>query len=768
MSAQDAVHPWFKSTTETTLTSHNGWSVRRRIEEGTLEAFLEARRHGYRWMQIDAIPIRGELISGHVLFGLLRPKLRNKTLAELRSKGKAVASLREILKHDELRDVHWNIELKSKHGVLYLLDLLEELAETRDLRTIMISSPLRRSTLRVVAERFPTVALAAPVLHGGFHGLWNRPVARDRPYDCQQCWHGFSYLKPAARNGRTLRQFWTICGRRSLHRGAEKGRANMIVDSARLNLPHQRDTARMICTPLGSKNPRVLALGGGGFRGGFGGIGTVLYFAYRGLWPDIRQVVGISGGAFVVAALSAAPDDDDPIPVMAQFCKRLDRAGRIVGNIVLLGLALAAPVVAVVIFALVNASSSDSWWTAPLIVVGVVLMTSVLARSYITIYWRVVLNRLYRKQTMLQRDKSARRYRIGATGMHDGNLYAFSSCVAADRDRWLENTNRSKELPIPVPLARDRNGNQRPRELCHAVLRATSLPGVGPFGRRRICLLDHASKGEHDDQCRVPDRLVDGGISGIFGRGLIDDFDASERVLTAPADETPVPFRAPADSPELVPSGAHQGHVSTAEIDLPFLLQPEDQAAAIRLDAGDSPLLVVVDAGRALQIRTRKLRDRVIVRGEGVSTIVMLARWLTVSLDVAYRGELKRVEDGQCYDGHRCRLVRLAEEEQKDLGDIDALSAERQIQLDRLSMLRDRIRGFSLLKVSRNWANRSVTVAIAACALEFNEEADVEQILDDIGARLMNDGKNGQVGDLASVWKKIPVLGLPKPITEAC
>ena len=62
------VHPWFASTTEVTLTSHHG-SVTPEIRSGTIAAFARARRQGYRWFQVDAIPIKDDLISEHAPLG---------------------------------------------------------------------------------------------------------------------------------------------------------------------------------------------------------------------------------------------------------------------------------------------------------------------------------------------------------------------------------------------------------------------------------------------------------------------------------------------------------------------------------------------------------------------------------------------------------------------------------------------------------------------------------------------------------------------------
>jgi hypothetical protein len=196
----------------------------------------------------------------------------------------------------------------------------------------------------------------------------------------------------------------------------------------------------------------------------------------------------------------------------------------------------------------------------------------------------------------------------------------------------------------------------------------------------------------------------------------------------------------------------------------------------------EDPQLVIVDAGRGLKVRTgRTFGDRLWARCERLSNAVLLARWLAVSMDIAYRAELRQVADGQTSGGFSCRLVRLAEEEPRGSPDPASpsrrtgnlgeparqqptlqMSEQRLLDCDRLLMLRDRVHKFSLLKASRGWANRSVAVAIAACALEFEEEPDVGQILLDIGAHLASLGHTGRVGDLAQVWRCVPVLGDPE------
>jgi hypothetical protein len=112
-------------------------------------------------------------------------------------------------------------------------------------------------------------------------------------------------------------------------------------------------------------------------------------------------------------------------------------------------------------------------------------------------------------------------------------------------------------------------------------------------------------------------------------------------------------------------------------------------------------------------------------------------------------------------------LVRLAEEEHENSRlPPRCITETRKDELNRLAMLRDRVHGFSLLKANRGWANRSVAVAVAACALDCTDEPDVEDILKRVGKGLVSNGHAGQVDDLADVWKKVPALGEPMLATK--
>ena len=193
------------------------------------------------------------------------------------------------------------------------------------------------------------------------------------------------------------------------------------------------------------------------------------------------------------------------------------------------------------------------------------------------------------------------------------------------------------------------------------------------MGWNPLYLCAHDPGQVHDDDCpSVPDRLVDGGISGIFGRGLVDPATA-----------------------------------------------PRGRTALVAVDGGRR---LVANHERTVGGRLRSVLER-------LSALYHLSRWLTVAFEISYRSELVRVADEQIDNGYRCRLVRLAEIEldppappgQPVLG----LSATRQADLVRLALLRERVHSFSLIRASSANVHRGIAVAVAACALEFADEPDI-------------------------------------------
>ncbi len=703
---QPGVHWWFQSTTGLAVMSHNG-SASRSGQLGTVTAFHTAYDQGYRWFQVDALPSKAGLISRHAIFGRKwgYDKKDREAIAQALPD---VPTLHELLTDPKMGDAYWNIEMKSAKGTDSLLRLFSVLKhEGKDLSTMMLSSPMRPGVLKAVAAKFPEVALAAPVVHGGVFGVRflgsRRATTPKGAYDCQQCFYRF--VRSARTTGRRpLRQAWTIGNTKTLDK-ALTAKAQPIVDSRTLTIRRRLDDeAPPIIGKSRTPDPTtmkvdVLALGGGGWRGAFGGIGAVMYFDDAGEWQNIKDVVGISGGSFAVAALSGRPEGMDPkaadeapevtpTDAMKQLLDRLSVASRRTARIITVGAVLA------ILLAIAVRAIAMMWWDsnralAVVFVALVVLSSSFLARLFASVRWTSIVKMVYGKQMMrAKRGPSGRSFAIGATGLNDGTLYSFTSDPDAEKEMWL------KDRTLATPLGR--------RQLAYAVVRATSLPGLGQLGVGKIYPNCKHAGTRHSKTCEwVPDKLVDGGLSGIFGRQLVR-------------------------------------------------VKPHD--------ASVEPLVVIVDAGRTLVVNNDgTLKDRLTGMGERASALVLLARWLKVSLEVGYRDELKRVEDGRVADGFRYRLVRLAEEEMHPGRDEEGFSRRRNNDLNRLYVLRDVVHSFSLLKSSKTNSNRAIVVAIAACALEREYEPDLDHILERIGQRL------GRGHDLADVWREIrvPLLGVP-------
>ncbi|MDY7106714.1 MAG: hypothetical protein S0880_36520 [Actinomycetota bacterium] len=745
---------WFARDEGLTLTTHNG-AAPTRHEENTLPAFVRAHEAGYRRFQLDVLAIADDLVSWHSLFGRHR-RVERMDRARLREVHPDIPTVRELLTHPRLTDSSWNIELKSRRGLDQLLTLLHELAaEGWDLSTILVSSPFRPSVLEAIAKELPQVALAAPVVHGGVFGVRMLGADKARPaphrrYDCQQVYHRLVRRERSREDEDRLdpppRQAWNLRSRRALNRVLDAG-AHAIVDARRL---HLRDAAKVAVR--GHRLPthekiEVLALGGGGWRGAFGAVGTVMYLDVAGRWADVREVVGISGGSFAVAALAEdreevthretvdnragdAPigpdgrpghDPGEPAATLRRLIDRLEGAGRrMAGATALVALVLAAGGL-LVLGGFVAAVHLHPMW-GPLLMVPPVLLTSLVVRALVSWRWHTVLRKVYGRAVMRddppEGSAAGRRYALGATGLHDGRLYSFTTTAEHEREGWLGDRTR------PVPLAR--------RELAWAVARSTSLPGLGQLGVRKVVLpsCDHDPAPHHGGCERVPDRLVDGGVSGIFGRGLLG-----------------VRSRDTADEP---------------------------------VGEADPANVLVMDAGRSLAANGgTTMRHRAAQAAERLSAIALLARWLMVAFDISYRGELRGVRDGNVIDGYRYWLVRLAEDEvispYDPAGDEDALGAAdptggpngegsrtvgsggepspaRGRDLQRLFALREQVHRFSLLTVSRLNADRTMAAAVAACALELEDEPDIEGLLDEIDRRL------GRDRGLLRAWTDVPLL----------
>ena len=439
---------WFTSDSDTVFMSHNGVETRT-ARKGTRAAFQAARQAGYRWLQVDAVVRHGKLVSQHALLG--RP-LVLRTAAKRRLA--AAIELDELLADPSLSDVRWNIEVKSATTKRALLDLLGSM--TREQRAeIMISSPVRTSLLRAVAERYPEVALAAPVWHGGVFGVRflgrRRATIGGRPYDCQQVYHPFLRARRPTAEDRTdrrpLRQAWTIRSAPAFFRGIATAQS-LTVDGDRLRIPFP-DPRALRPGEAQRQLPivRVLALGGGGWRSAFGAIGSIMYLWEQRVadggddtraWDGVEQVVGISGGSFAVAGLAGdGPDGRDPTQRLRHLVEQLERAGRFTASAVR-GLVLTAIAAAALALALVVHGWQQHSVPAAVLIPLLLLSVTFLARFTLSMRSRRIVRRVFPHQRMRvvdPVDRIARRYRIGATGLHDGDLYAFTTHPEQDRQR---------------------------------------------------------------------------------------------------------------------------------------------------------------------------------------------------------------------------------------------------------------------------------------------------------------------------------------------
>jgi hypothetical protein len=684
---------WFTSDTGAVFMSHNGLASDRH-DEGTAAAFDAAYDAGYRWFQVDAVLRGATLVSHHSLIGraiAIRPKAKRRLAAAV--------PLEQLLHREWPSAVRWNIEVKSARTTSALVALLDGM-DAANRQRLLISSPIRPSIQRRIAASHDDVAFAAPLVHGGVFGVRfltpGRAHVNGKPFACQQVHHRF-VRSSIGRHDRPLRQAWTIRTSKVMHKMLDR-QASLIVDSRRVQLPwrapHGRET---VDRPREMPDVQALALGGGGWRAAFGSIGAIMYFQRWGRWTGIHEVVGTSGGSFAVAALAGpCPDVSDPTERLKVLDGRLRRAGVGAAQVVWFGV-LAA------VGTLGTAGVIARWaWThhraAAIVPAGVLLAsTPFVVRLVVSLRSRHVVRSVFEAVCFRADPRTGapapgeHRYRVAAAGLNDGNLYGFTTHPEHDFARW--DLDEQCPRPIAEVLVAD------------AVVRSSSLPGLGQMGRHRLSVRPHTSAGPADADPtheHVPDRLVDSGISTIFGRGFV----------------------------EARPPGPLE------------------------------PTLVVVDAGRALQAQdTGTARDHVRNVLQRLSTLAHLARWLVVAFDASYRKELARVADNSLSDGFRCRLVRLAEEEvvqsRSEAGETRCISAQRQDDLNRLVLLRDRVHGLSLLRVREADADRAIAVAIAACSLEFEEDPDVPQTLRWIGHRL------GRGDALAVQWAAIPLMGAP-------
>lgn len=495
--------------------SHHG-RVARADRPGSHEAIRAAYRAGYRWFQIDVVACRDDLVSLHAVFGRRRG-FGSLTVAQVRVKlGYEVPTLAELLHDHELRDARWNVEVKSRTA---LPALIRTLKHAPSVSRVMVSAPMHPSIVREVRETFGSlVAVTAPIHHGGTLGrLFTTPRF---DHDGLQVFRWFGRrTRQRHGRGRTSVQSWTIATRAQLDDCLASGchpvvrdsdddtKAYLqqrgkwpVVPSELRRVPGDVSVRRMRPARAAAVPIEVLLLGGGGWRGAFGSIGTVAYLQVTGRWQHIRHVVGISGGSFVPAALgsTSAVADDDPSPRLAELARRMAAMGARMKLAIVLAI---APLLAVAGAAPVAAPR----WS--LVFLPTVLLYGF--RGLVSVQWRRMLGSLFDDEEPAA--SGPRRYVVCATGRSSARPHFFVAGDATD-----------VEQPGVDPLTGEQWGRivDPGWRWVDAVVSSTALPWVQGYVTDDRPELGEAGRAE---------RLIDGGVVGIFGQQWF------ERTLLGPS-----------------------------------------------------------------------------------------------------------------------------------------------------------------------------------------------------------------------------------------
>ncbi len=676
--------------------------------DGSLEAYRAAYALGYRWFQLDVVPIKDDLISLHSRFGVRRGCTGRPLDVVRRRLGYDVPTVGELLGHPGLEHARWNIELKGRASVPLLIELLKDSpASVR----VLVSAPMHPFALRELRDTFgDLLAIAAPVHHGGALGFaFMRSL---HAYDSVQVHHWFARrrVKPPGRAGRLPQvQVWTIDKPNVLDAVVELGchpivgrsdaatRDLLIAAGRWADIPHPgpsgavpseavpseavlsdavlseavlseavlsdaapdvelaEQQVRRDGDAVGLEPIKLLMLGGGGWRGAFGAIGAVMYLHDTQRWSDVRDVVSISGGSFVAAALGAdGVDDTDPSAALSDLIRGLLSIGgpvrrRLAALGLLLPLGVAPPVL--------------------------LLATRWLASKF----WRNLLRRVFGDRG--PRQSGAHRYVICATGRESAMPHYF---CAGDRHDNIE----GHDVAGPDVAGPDADPG-RQWIIRDVVLSATALPWVtGTRTRNRRDVLDSSDRGRGEV-------LIDGGVTGMFGNQ--------------------------------------------------FFQRPPWATAS-----GDGVRTLVVDSGRV-----HRRGGRVLEWVTSMSTVAMLGRWLQIALDSAFRNEVYRTSAASPIRASAdavplwTHLVRVAETDEADLHSPGWTFSERARRIEHGRRI---VHRFGLTGLNERNALTTIVVAVAACAAEFEADPSIESIsarLHDIGARL------GVGNKLADVWQAL-------------
>jgi len=222
------LHPFFSHPAANPLIMSHDGDASGGGKPGSTESYQEAWRKGFRCFQIDVVALaNGELVSSHAITGRKR-SWESKSVAELRSDGKVMSTVDEIL--DAVPDSIWNLEVKSAFATDAVAELLLRRSEAPS--RFLISSPFRPRILSDLRDRVgPDLALAASLIDGGLLGFGLRPT----PFktDAVQLW------KPLVRSQRILDrcesngthvQVWTVNAAAAMQGYLDQGIPGIITD----------------------------------------------------------------------------------------------------------------------------------------------------------------------------------------------------------------------------------------------------------------------------------------------------------------------------------------------------------------------------------------------------------------------------------------------------------------------------------------------------------------------------------------------------------
>lgn len=685
-------HPWFESTTDLVVMSHHG-RADAKAHAGSLEALRAAYRAGYRWFQVDVVPIKDDLVSMHAVLGWRVGYRRMNRDQVSRRVGYRVPTLVEILDDPEMRDARWNIEVKSRSALPQLIAVLKR---TKAVSRVMVSAPGHPKIVREVRETFGTlVAVAAPVHHGGVFGrLFFTPKLE---HDGMQVFRWFGRGAGVRHGrGRVRVQSWTIDGPAHLDACLAAGCHPVVKDSddalrARLEaigrwpdvpptLQRRTDTVELEPRPQTPEPERparpieVLMLGGGGWRGAFGSIGSVAYLRTTGTWQHIRHVVAISGGSFVAAALGAeGVDDEQPSPELARLARQM-MALRWPMRLAFLPLLIPVALLVTMPFVL------DGRWSLLWLLVPTVCLF--LGRWIVSLEWRLMMRRLFRGG---RPRAHGRRYVVCATGRSSARPYFFVGGDLSDLDPGAPAATSAAATPAPSGAAEERWGRMVPGDWtwADAVVSSTALPWVNGFRTEADPTMGRAGAAE---------RLIDGGVVGIFGRQWF------EQTLLGPS-------------------------------------------------TGDTPRTLAIDTGRK-----HRTGGRWTERLMGFLTIGMLSRWVQIALDASFRKEIERATRAEAAAPPGQELMNLVRVAESDAGDHHEILALRDEVLRRLEHGRCIVRRFGLSGLTRRNCLTTIVVAVVACTVDIEHEPTAATVRE----RLVQVGRELEMpGELERIWDEL-------------